>query len=88
MEGAALIFVSVVPIRLMCCSPINDALWFSLSRSCARMADSDTPARLKGPSPAMLRARHARVMLDIIDLFLDFVEKLPHSSSQITTYAD
>jgi hypothetical protein len=88
MEGATMIFVSVDPHSLMCGSPIDDTLWFSLSYSCAQMADSDTLARLKGPSPAMLRARHARVMLDIIDLFLDFVEKLPHSSSQITTYAD
>ena len=81
-------FLSVNPQCLLFCSPVCDASWFSLSPSCAQMADSDTLARLKGLSPAMIRARYDHETCDIIDLFLDFKEKFPHSSSQVTTYAD
>ena len=81
-------FLSVNPHRLLFRSSVNDASWFSLSPSCAQMADSDTLARLKGPSPAMICARYDHETCDIIDLFLDFKEKFPHSSSQVTTYAD
>ena len=77
-----MISVSVNPHRLLFRSPANDASWFSLSHSCAQMADSDTLAGLKGPSPAMICARYDHVTCDIIDLFLDFKENFPHSNFQ------
>jgi len=81
-------FLSVNPHSLLFCSPANDASWFSLSPSCAQMADSDTLARLKGLSPAMICARYDHVTCAIIDLFLDFKEKFPHSSLQNDTHDD
>jgi hypothetical protein len=83
-----MISASVNPHSLLFCSPANDNTGFSLSHSCAQMADSDTLARLKGPIPDMSCARYDHETCDIIDLFLDFKEKFPHSSSQVTTYAD
>jgi len=88
MEGAAVIFVSVNPHSLLFCSQANDASWFSLSHTCAHMADSDTLARLKGPSPAMICARHDHVICDFIDLFLDFKKNFPHSNLQNDTHDD
>ena len=88
MEGAAMTFLSVNPHRPLFHSSVSDASWFSLSHSYAQMEESDTLVRLKGLSPAMICARYDHEAFDIIDLFLDFNEKFPHSSPQVTTYAD
>jgi hypothetical protein len=81
-------FLSVNPHRLPFRSSVSDASWFSLSHSYALMEGSGTLVRLKGLCPAMICARYDHEACDIIDLFLDFKEKFPHSSSQVTTYAD
>ena len=83
-----MISVSANPYRLLFRLPVSDASWFSLSHSCAQMADSGTLTRLKGLSPAMICARYDHETCGIIDLFLDFKETFPHSSSQVTTDAD
>ena len=88
MEGAAMISASVNPHSLLFRSSVSDASWFSLSHFYAQMEDSDTLVRLKGLSPAMICARYDHEACDIIDLFLDFKEKFPHSNSQVTIYAD
>jgi hypothetical protein len=88
MEGSAMTFVSVNPHGLLFGSPSNDASWFSLSRSCAQMADSDIIVRLKGLYPAMIRTRYDHEASDIIHLFLDFNENIPHSSAQDNAYDD
>ena len=80
--------LSVNPHSLLLRLKVNDATGFSLSHACAQMADSDTLARLKGPSPAMICARYDHVTCDIIDLFLDLKENFPHSKFQTDEHND
>jgi len=83
-----MIIVSVNLYSLLFQSPANDASWFSLSHTCAQVADTDTLAWLKGPCPAMICSRYDHVASDFIDLFLDFIEKFPHSHTQTGKHDD
>lgn len=81
-----MIIVSVNLYSLLFQSPASDTSWFPLSHTCAQMVDSDILTRLKGPCPAMICTRYDHVTSDLIDLFLDFVEKFPHSTLQNDTH--
>lgn len=81
-------FVSVNPHSLLFCSPANDDSWFSLSPSYAQMPESDPVAELNALLFTIACVRHGHMMRKRFDLFLDFKENFPHSSSQTDTYGD
>ncbi|HBB18348.1 MAG TPA: hypothetical protein DCZ97_15615 [Syntrophus sp. (in: bacteria)] len=83
-----MISLCMKPHNVQIQSPASDTSWFSLFHRCVQMVDSDTLARLKAPSPAMICARYDHVTCNIIDLFLDFKEKFPHSNLQNDTHDD
>jgi hypothetical protein len=81
-------FVSVNPQGLLFCSPANENTGFSLSRSYAQMPGSPPVTGLNALLFTIARARHGYMIGNRFDLFLDFKEKFPHSSSQLDTHND
>ena len=76
------------PHNLLFRSPANDTSWFSLSHSYAQIPESDPVARSTAPIRLITCVRHGRMLRNRLDLFLDFKENFPHSSSQTDTYGD
>jgi hypothetical protein len=69
-------------------STATDPLRAPLSPSCAKILEPDPVSHSKAPILTTIRLRYDPRMPNIFDLFLDFTEKIPHSSSQINTYED
>jgi hypothetical protein len=68
--------------------PLFIYLRVPLSHSCAKTLDPDLVSRSNAPIFTRIRIRYDHMMHNIFDLFLDFKEKIPHSSSQINPYDD
>lgn len=83
-----MISVSVNPHGLLFRSPANDASWFSLSHSCAQIPESDPVARSTAPLLTITRVPYVRIKRIHLDLFLEFVEKFPHSNFQTDKHGD
>jgi hypothetical protein len=69
-------------------STATDTLGVPLSHSCAKTLEPDPVSHSNAPILTRIRIRYDHRMHNIFDLFLDFKEKIPHSSSQINTYDD
>jgi hypothetical protein len=85
MEGAAVTSQRMNPQSLLFPSPANDDPWFSLSHSYAQTPESDPVVRSNAP---IFTTNHIHMRRKHFDLFLDFTEKFPHSSSQTDIYGD
>lgn len=91
MEGAAVISLCTNLHNPLFRSTANDTIRVSLSHSCAKTLEPDLVSRSNAPILTRIRIRYDHMMhniFDFFDLFLDFKEKIPHSSSQINTYDD
>ncbi len=66
-------------------SPANDDPWFSLSHSYVQTPEADPVAR---STPPLFTVNYIHMRRKYVDLFLDFTEKFPHSSSQTDIYGD
>jgi len=69
-------------------STANDTIRISLSHSCAKTLEPDLISRSNSPILTRIHIRYDPMMHNLFDLFLDFKEKFPHSSSQINPYDD
>ena len=76
------------PHNLLFRSPANDDSWFSLSHTYAQTPESAPVTALNALLFTIACVRHGHMMRKRFDLFLDFTEKFPHSSSQTDTYGD
>lgn len=88
MEGAAVTSLCLNPHNPLFRSTANDTIRISLSHSCAKTLEPDLVSRSHAPILSRIRIRYDPMMHHIFDLFLDFKEKIPHSSSQINPYDD
>jgi len=88
MEGAAVTSLCLNPHNPLFRSTANDTIRVPLSHSCAKTLEPDLVSRSHAPILTRIRIRYDHMMHNIFDLFLDFKEKIPHSSSQINTYYD
>jgi hypothetical protein len=62
-------------------STANDTLRVPLSHRCAQTLEPDPVSRSNAPILTRIRIRYDHRMHNIFDLFLDFKEKIPHSST-------
>lgn|GEM_PF-3704200 len=69
-------------------STANNLMGVPLSHPCAKTLEPDLVSPSHAPILTRIRIPYDHVMHNISDLFLDFKEKIPHSSSQINTYDD
>ena len=83
-----MISMSLSPNSLLFRSPANDASGLSLSHPYAQISESGTVAELNVLLFIVVCVRYGHSMRNHLNLFLDFNDNFPHSSSQITTYAD
>ena len=88
MEGATMTSPGTDPFTLLSQLSANEVTAFSLPHRCAQMQKSDLVARTKILTLTIACVPHRCIRPNRLDLFLDFTEKLPHSSSQATKYAD
>src|SRR4030043_1827141 len=83
MEGAAVISLCTNLHNPLFRSTANDTMGVSLSHSCAKTPEPDLVSPSNAPLLTRIHIRYDPTMHTIFDLFLDFKEKIPHSSSQI-----
>jgi len=88
MEGAAVISLCTNLHNPLFRSTANDTIRVPLSHSCAKTLEPNLVSRSNAPILTRIRIRYDHMMHNIFDLFLDFKEKIPHSSSQINPYDD
>ena len=88
MEGAAVTSLCLNPYNPLFRSTANDTIGVPLSHSCAKTLEPDLVSRSHAPILTRIRIRYDHMMHNIFDLFLDFKEKIPYSSSKINPYDD
>lgn len=88
MEGAAVTSLCLNPHNPLFRSTANDTIRVPLSHSCAKTLEPDLVSQSHAPILTRIRIRYDHRMHNIFDLFLDFKEKIPYSSSKINPYDD
>ena len=88
MEGAAVTSLCMNHHNPLSPSTANHTLGVPLSHSCAKTLEPDPVSHSNAPILTSIHIRYDHRRHNSFDLFLDFKEKIPHSSSQINTYDD